>query len=90
MAYATTDQIKDAAGGALAYVQVFDWDGDGTADTTVIARLQAEVEAWLDGYLGTRFGVPLADPSGAFAALVADEVVFKARSRRNLDRKSVV
>lgn len=88
MAYADLDDIKDAAGGVDAFVDLFDWDGDGSAssgeDAARLARMQSEVEAWLESRLGTRYGVPLADPSGAFASLVADEVVFKARARRNM------
>lgn len=90
MSYATTDQIKDAAGGVDSFVELFDWENEATAGVlgaaaaARLARMQAEVEAWIDSKLGTRYGVPLSDPSGAFAALVADEVVYKARSRRNM------
>ena len=49
MAYATTDDIKDAAGGLVTFVQIFDWDDDGDAssgeDAARIVRMQAEVEA---------------------------------------------
>jgi phage gp36-like protein len=84
MAYATTQQIQDAAGGAKAYVQLFDWDEDRAADADVIARLQTAVERWMDSYLGTRFGVPLVDPSGAFGEIAAAEIVFKARCERHV------
>jgi phage gp36-like protein len=83
MAYATLAQIKDAAGGETPFVELFDYDGDGAVageDLTRVERLQTAVERWMDSYLGTRFGVPLADPSGAFGELAAAEIVFKARA----------
>jgi phage gp36-like protein len=82
--YATTAQLQSAAGGAAAYVQLFDWDDDGSADASVVAELQAEVDAWVDGYVGTRFAVPVADASGMFARCSAEEVVYRARVKRNM------
>jgi phage gp36-like protein len=84
MPYATSAQLQAAAGGAAGYVQVFDWDADGSADSAVVAELQAEVDAWIDGYIGTRFAVPVADASGMFARCSAEEVVYRARVKRNM------
>lgn len=84
MAYATTAQIQIAAGGADRYVQLFDWDADGVADVGVLAQLQLEVDSWIDSYVGRRFAVPLAAPTSVLTLLSAEEVVYRARTKRGM------
>jgi len=40
-------------------VQLSDFDGDGTADSTVIARAVSDAESLIDSYVGARTAVPL-------------------------------
>lgn len=84
MAYATTTQIQIAAGGAARYVQLFDWDADGVADATVVAQIQAEVDAWIDSYAGRRFAVPISSPTQALTLAAAEEVVYRALVKRGM------
>ncbi len=84
MAYASTTQIQIAAGGADRYVQVFDWDADGVADATVLAQISAEADAWIDSYAGRRYAVPIESPSQVLTLHAAEEVVYRALSKRGM------
>lgn len=82
MAYATTDQIQNAAGGAARLVELADFDVDGIADVAVLAQAQAEVDGVIDSYVAKRYAVPVATPSLALQAASAAEVVYWLRSKR--------
>lgn len=82
--YSTTSQLKTAAGGDVGYVQVFDWNTDGSADDDKIAELQEQVDRWIDSFCGTRYAVPMESPNAALTQLAAEEVVFRARRDRNM------
>lgn len=84
MAYATTDDLVHAAGGQDRYVQLFDWDGDGTADAGVIERAQLLADGRIDGYARKRFATPIANPSATLRAFAAKLVVLEARITRGV------
>lgn len=82
MAYASTQEIEIAAGGADRLVQLLDWDNNGIVDPAVIAQLQVEVDSWIDSYAGRRFSVPIQSPSAVLRLHAAEEAVYRARLKR--------
>lgn len=84
MAYATQTQIQMAAGGPDRFVQLADWNGDGTVDADVIAEAQARADGWIDQYLRERYTTPIATPSDTLIRLAADEAVYWLRKSRGL------
>lgn len=82
MAYATSAQIENAAGGAVELVQLADHDLDGVADTDVLAQATAEVDAMIDSYAGKRYATPISSPTVALQAVAAAEVIYWLRSKR--------
>lgn len=59
MTYATLDDMTERAG--LAELrQIADRDRDGTPDPDVVAAALQDADDVIDGYLGTRYGLPLA------------------------------
>lgn len=92
MPYASQNQITLAAGGATAFDQLFDWDGDGTPDANVIAEAQLRADGWIDGFLRKRFKTPVAAPSDTLIRISADECVYWARTARpgvGIDQRDV-
>lgn len=82
MPYATEEDITLAAGGTKKFVELFDWDDDGTADANVLAAAQAWADAEIDGYLRNRYEpLPVAAPSVQLRQLAADEVVYWVKAR---------
>lgn len=83
--YATQAQIELAAGGAARLLQIADWDGNGTADPTVIAWAQLTADALIDGHSMMRFEA-LLTAGGAVvdtaAMLAANEAVYQLRRAR--------
>lgn len=84
MPYATTQDLTHASGGEDRYVQLFDWDGDGTADVAVIERAQLLADGKIDGYARKRFGTPIENPSATLRAFAADLVVHETRKIRGV------
>lgn len=84
MAYATTDQIKSAAGGEAAYVQLFDWDRDGVADAAQVSDCLRVASGFMDGYFARRFVVPIASPTDTLSGFAAWLTVYEARDRRRM------
>lgn len=84
MAYASTQQIQIAAGGAEKLAQLADFDADGMVDAAVIAQAQAEVDGWINSYAAKRYAVPLSAPSLAVQACAASEVVYWLRTKRSM------
>lgn len=83
MAYATQAQIQMAAGGADKFLELADWNGDGSVDTDVIAEAQSRADGWIDGYL-VRYGTPIEQPSDTLIRLAADEAVYWLRQSRGM------
>jgi phage gp36-like protein len=81
MPYATQPQIVIACGGQAAFDQLFDYDGDGVADATVIAQAQTAADALINSYLWLRYKT-VDNPSPVLQMLAADEAVFYARKYR--------
>ena len=77
MSYATQPQIVIACGGQVAFDQLFDHNGDGAADASVVAQAQTAADSLINSYL--RF---VTSPSLVLQTLAADEAVFYARKIR--------
>lgn len=60
MSYATQADLE-ARYGAEEVLQLADRNGDGLADTGVIEQALADAGAEIDGYLGSRYQLPLAN-----------------------------
>lgn len=82
MAYATQDELMDAAGGAAAYLQLTDIDDDGAADAAVVARAQAAAHAWINSFLGSRYATPVANPTAELRRLEAEETIYRLRASK--------
>lgn len=88
MAYATTADVQNAAGGLPALVALADFAGttngalDGAAQA-VIDDAIATADGLIDSYLHKRFAVPIAAPPRRIVKLSARLAVFDMRSSRN-------
>lgn len=82
MAYATQDELVDAAGGAAAFLQLTDIDDDGNADAGVIARAQAAAEGWINSFLGGRYALPVSNPTPELRALAAAETIYQIKANK--------
>lgn len=60
MPYATQADLE-ARYGAAEILQLADRDGDGMIDAGVIEQALADAGAEIDGYLGSRYALPLAE-----------------------------
>lgn len=76
MAYTTQSQIIIAAGGQVAFDQIFDYDGDGVADADVIAQAMIAADGLIDQYLRNRYRNGIVSPSPSLQMLAADEAVY--------------
>lgn len=87
MAYTTQDDLNDAAGGAARFIELADWDADGTADADVVARAQADADGWVDAHLRKFAPADLAalraTPTPTIRRIAAAEVVALLRERRH-------
>lgn len=81
MSYATQAQIVIACGGQVAFDQLFDFDGDGVADASVVAQAQTASDGLINQYLWLRYKT-IANPSGTLQMLAADQAVYYARKYR--------
>lgn len=89
MPYASDDDIKMAAGGAVALVALADWDDDGVADAEVLARAKAASDGVIDGHLRLRMGQAdldrlRANPTPTVSELAAAEAVYWMKKSRNM------
>ena len=66
MAYITQTDIENRIG-ATILIQLTDDDGDGVADASVVNKAISDAEAEVNGYVGTRYSVPL-DPVPAIVS----------------------
>lgn len=81
MAYATQNDLVDAAGGAAAFLQLTDIDDDGVADADVVTRAQAAAEGWINSFLG-RYALPIASPTPELRRLAAAETIYQVRAAK--------
>lgn len=84
MAYATTEQIKSAAGGNKPFVELFDWDRDGVADAAEVADCLRVASGFMDGYFARRFAVPIANPTDTLSGFAAWLTVYECRDRKHM------
>lgn len=65
MAYCTADDLKIPAGGEKGLKEIADQDGNGFADTDVMARAIEQASSDIDDRLAKQYAVPLATvPAG--------------------------
>ena len=83
MAYATQQDLEDAAGGAARFLELTDIDDDGAVDAAPVARAQAAAESWIDSFLSSRYApLPLAAPTPELRAIAAEETLFRLRQKK--------
>lgn len=82
MPYATTQDLIHACGGEERYVQLFDWDADGVADLSVVAKSQELADGRIDAYARKRFATPITSPSSTLRAFAAELAVHDTRKMR--------
>jgi len=83
MMYATVADLQ-AQLRANELTQLADDDADGTADQAVLDRAIADAQAEIDGYLGTRYTVPLATVPTLIRRLAVDLAIWNLYCRRDL------
>lgn len=81
MAYITQAEIEEQLP-AEQLIQLTDDDGDGVADASVVADLIADAEAEVNGYLQTRYTLPLATVPQLIKKYTANIAVYNAFGRR--------
>ena len=79
MAYCVQADLERAAGGVALFLKLADHNGDGTADTDVVADAISDAERYVDSYLARRYSVPLASPSDVIRRVTAEEAVYILR-----------
>lgn len=85
MAYTTQPDLDAAAGGAVRFTQLADWDNNGVADPAIVARAQAAADGFIDSHLRKFSAGDLAAlraaPTETIKRLAADEAVFWLREK---------
>lgn len=86
MAYITNNDIEERLG-TLAYVQLTDDGGTGSADLDKVAEARSGAEGEADSYLATRYAVPvdlLAEPqiAAVLKSFVLDIAEYRLHNRR--------
>ncbi len=71
MTYATQQDMTDRFG-AVELAQLTDRSAGVVIDTTVLARALSDADAEIDGYLATRYTLPLASTPAVLVRLAAD------------------
>jgi len=89
MSYASTTDIELAAGGADALIALADWDADGEADESVIARAQEAADGLIDGHLRLRLSTAVldtlrAEPTPTISEIAAAEAVYWMKKSKNM------
>jgi phage gp36-like protein len=74
MSYCTYEDLE-ARLGADDLAALADHDGDGNADTDVVARAIRNAEALIDSYVGVRFAVPVELDGGECPPVLATRAV---------------
>ena len=88
MPYCTYEDIE-ARIGAEDLAALADYDGDGVADTTAVARAISSAASLVDSYLGVRFAVPVELPGGGCPDVLNSRAVNLAIYFLRLGRDSV-
>lgn len=73
MTYASATDLDDAYGES-EMLQLSDRDGDGFADAAVVAAVLARADSLIDGYLATRYALPLTPPYPPVVVAIACEL----------------
>jgi phage gp36-like protein len=76
VAYATLQTLIDRYGQDQLLV-LADRDADGEIDTDITDRALADAEAEIDGYLATRYELPLATVPPVLSRLAADIALYR-------------
>ena len=63
-------------------VQLTDDDKDGISDTTVVNNAIDRAQSEVDGYVATKYSVPLASPSEFIKGLTATIAIYRLFGRR--------
>lgn len=85
MPYAVEADLVMAAGGSARFIQLADWDEDGTADTAVIDSAIAAADSFIDSFGSVQNQTPV-DTAIApiLKSMAANEAVYQIRERRGL------
>jgi len=81
MGYATIADVRKVVDDALL-TQLTDDAGDGTVDTVLVDDQLGLAAVEIDGYLGSRYRLPLSTTHTILAKLCVDIAVFNLFSRR--------
>ena len=81
MAYSTLEDIW-AQSDATDLRQLTDDTGSGTHDEAVVARAIADADEEIDGYLGSRYALPLSSVPGVMRKYSVDIAIYNLHSRR--------
>jgi phage gp36-like protein len=84
MAYSTQANLESAGIITTQLVQLTDDNGDGVADAAVIAAVIAQADAEIDGYLGTRYTVPVSPVPALVVQLSTAIAAWRLYGRRSL------
>jgi len=83
MAYATLDDLKKEIS-EEELIQLTDDDGLGTVNQTVVDEICERASAEIDGYLVTRYNVPLDTPHILIKRICVDLVLYYLKLRRSV------
>jgi len=84
MAYSTSLDLQQAAGGVARFSALCDWDGNGVADIGVVTNAIAEADAEINSYLSKQFLVPVATVPESIKRCSARLAVYRMRSARGM------
>lgn len=83
MPYCTQADVENAAGGADKLIQLSDLENTGLLDVAVVQKAIDAASQLVDMYVGRRFFTAVSTPTW-LTEIVADEAVYRLRSRRNI------
>lgn len=79
MPYATAQDCIDRYGQDLLLI-LADRNGDGTVDSDVLDRALEDADSEIDGYLGSRYDLPLPSPPPILKRLAVDLALYRLSS----------
>lgn len=82
MPYASQTEMEELAGGAERFLELTDWDNNGTVDAGRVISVQEEVDGWIDGFANLLYDTPIANPNQTLVKLAAAECVYRLKERR--------
>ena len=83
MSYATPSMLATRVG-ADRLIEITDRDADGLADDPMIAQALADAGAEIDGYLASRYRLPLPTVPALLARIACDIAVYRLLSLRRM------